>query len=114
MPEVWEQLIETEAFAVTSPWARGSKHLPKTTDIARILSHTPQAYLTANTVTGPPKNVYPQAVQRQLREMGAKVRPIEPKPGAVRFRNFGGSAWGLWTVAILQPALKLTSAHCLV
>ena len=52
MPEVWEQLVESDAFAVTSPWARGSKHLPKTTDIARILSHTSQVYLTANTVTG--------------------------------------------------------------
>jgi hypothetical protein len=44
---VWAELLSEEPFAILSPFSRGDKLLPTSTDIERITSLTPNAYITS-------------------------------------------------------------------
>ena len=39
-PGVWEQMLDSEPFAVLTPWRRGGRELPSRQDVRRIVSCT--------------------------------------------------------------------------
>ena len=95
MGRVWSDLLDHAPLAAASPWQRGGRRLPTDADVARIVGHTANAYLTANPLVGHTPVKRPSAVERQLREMGARITRLDPPMGAARFRRrlTDGSSW---------------------
>lgn len=95
MGRVWSELLDPAPFAAAAPWQRGGRRLPTDADVARIVGHSENAYLTANPLVGHTPVNRPSAVERQLREMGARISRLNPPMGAARFRRHltNGSPW---------------------
>lgn len=85
-PAVWPNMMTDTAWAVVTPWRRGSG-LPTESDSQRVLRESRgNAYVTAH----PRRTKYKHpdsAVNRTLREMGATLYRDIGKQGHVRFRR---------------------------
>lgn len=83
---VWPNMMTADAWAVVTPWRRGSG-LPTESDCQRILSESRgNAYVTAH----PRRTKYrhpDSAVNRTLREMGATLYQDIGNQGHIRFRR---------------------------
>ncbi len=91
-PEVWNQMLDAEPFAVLTPWRRGGHSLPSQRDVRRILSNTTNAYATARIgALALAPSGRDRMVERTLRESGVKLRQLAMLPGAVRLRRPLGS-----------------------
>ena len=44
---VWKRMLDSNPFAVLTPWRKGSHTLPSQHDVRRILSFTTNAYASA-------------------------------------------------------------------
>ena len=55
-PGVWERMLDSNPFAVLTPWRRGARALPKESDVRRLLSCTTNAYATARLASSAPVN----------------------------------------------------------
>ena len=106
-PEVWLQMLESDCIAVLTPWRLGGRILPTMHDVRRILAATPNAYVTAKTMPTPNRpNHADRAVERTLRESGAKFRRLTAPSGSVRLRR-PLAAGRQWAVATLGDARHL-------
>ena len=107
-PEVWGRMLDTDSFAVLTPWRRGRHALPGRQDVARILSNTANAYATSiqgASVAGAPAQRN-RMVDRTIRESGVRLRQILKSPGGVRLRRPIGARAG-WRVKLLGTACHL-------
>jgi len=87
-PRVWEQMLDSHPLAVLTPWSRGGRSLPKSSDVRRILSHTENAYATAKPdSSGPNRRSWDRVVERIIRESGAAIRRRSAGPGMIRLRR---------------------------
>src|SRR5262249_39662598 len=77
---IWRHLLAADAVAVLTPLDRGSK-LPTPSDLTRIASLTPNAFLTSAPRYKKKSGV--SVVDRTIREKGAKLTAIEPPTGYV-------------------------------
>lgn len=107
--EVWSEMLVADAFAVLSPFNRGSK-LPSPKDVARINTLTPEAYSTAKLRVATARR-RPAAVEKTLKEAGVKLHRAEPRTGAVRLRNRGRTKPDNWHVELFQDACRLSEVH---
>ncbi len=98
-------MLQPEPVAVLAPWRRGRGQLPTAQDAERILQATPHAWITSKTKPGPFKHEI-KAVERTLRESGARVRRLAGSEGRVRLRRSMGSNEG-WTVEAFGSAGRL-------
>ncbi|MEU4193152.1 hypothetical protein AB0E69_14730 [Kribbella sp. NPDC026611] len=104
--DVWTKLLEPEAVAVLAPFRAGVTPRPAPTDIQRILSLTPNAFITAT-----PKKPESRAVKRtaaSLRELTSSVREPWGVPGHVRARRELDA--DQWVIETFPPARHLSQA----
>jgi hypothetical protein len=71
--EKWQKLIATEALSVTTPYVGGRTRLPKKTDCERILSRTPNSWLTARPIAGKFR-LDDKAAEKTIREVTRQVQ----------------------------------------
>jgi hypothetical protein len=85
-PDVWRVLLVPDPIAALTPYSRGATPLPRSSDIARLKSRTPTAYLTAKTGGwSPPRR--DSAVERMLKETAVAHRAVSGPMGHVRIRG---------------------------
>ena len=106
--QVWHHLLDQQPIAILTPWRRGGKELPTKGDTQRILSFTSQAYVSAS------RNVLERksgirrskAVDKTMREIGVRLKPVGTARGMIRLRKRVGSA-GSWNVETFDSACSL-------
>ena len=90
-PEVWRRMLDPDPVAVLTPWRRGEHALPSRDDVRRILSCTPNAYVTASLgASAPTRTRRNNAVERTIRESGASLRSLATAAGTIRLRRSPG------------------------
>ena len=106
-PGVWQDMLETDPWAILAPWRRGGQNLPRRRDVQRILSFTSNAYSTApgNRRTTTPLQ-RDRVVARTLRESGIKLRSVPMSNDAVRLRRPAGNQ-AQWRVELFGSACAL-------
>ena len=107
VPEVWAQMLDTNPFAVLTPWRKGGRALPGPGDVERILSNTVHAYASARGASitkAPGRRV--REVDRTIREAGIKLQRPVMSPGMVRMRRYIGSR-AQWQVDLFGTACHL-------
>lgn len=107
-PSVWTEMVVNSPLSVTTPWTRGARALPTREDQARLLRNAPDTFLSATPAVKRTSKRLSKPVVKTLRESNQKVTEIEPKMGAVRFRNGGVSAWNVWHISLCGPARRLS------
>ena len=105
---VWHEMLQRNPIAALTPWRRGGRELPTKTDIHRILSFTGMAYVTASKedVRGKSIRRKDKAVERTLRESGAKIRAVGVSSGMIRLRKKADSLAD-WNIETLGSACRL-------
>jgi hypothetical protein len=98
-------LVERDAVAVMTPYARGRKQLPSDEDVARIKMNVNQAFCTAWPQTRkPPKR---GAADKTLNEVTKQRRAIRKQPGHIRMRVPSDGSTQDVTVELYDGAKKL-------
>ena len=106
--EIWSKLLKPEPIAGVTPFVWGGITLPTQEDRRRILSHTPNAYLTAPAKWGRLRDRDPRA-EKLLRRFTKQVQLTPARFGHIRLRkNIGPGTSRNWEVAIFGAATKLT------
>ena len=109
-PGVWQQMLDLEPFAVLTPWRKGGRVLPRPTDVRRIRSCTPNAYVTARLgSSGSAKSKASRRlhlVDKTVRESGVKLRRVPMSLDGVRLRRSIGDQ-GRWNVAMFGSSCHL-------
>ncbi len=105
--EVWQTLLCKDPISIVTPWRRGGRELPTTSDVGRIRAHSPHAFMTSSTDAALSKINRPQIVRRQLREMGARIERMYGTEGVIRIRNGGPPDWHSWDVCLRDGASVL-------
>lgn len=104
---VWDEFLGRDPLALLTPWSRAGRVLPTDTDVKRIASQTPKAYVTRDRPGRGPIRRRPAAVERSLREAGTRVTRVATSTGAVRLRKKIGASD--WRVDLLGAARALDS-----
>jgi len=94
-PDVWEHMLDSEPFAVITPWKRGGRVVPNRLDKQRILDRTGNAYISA-AADSTARVRRGAVVERTVRQSGVKFRRA-PTPDGVRLRRRigSGASWGI-------------------
>lgn len=105
--DVWDSMVAKGAYAILTPFVRGSVSLPGDEDVKRIVDSSENAYSTSRSeVRASPRR--DPAVERMIRETVGRIRTAEPKSGHVRLRKkFGNS--DPWSVELFGNAGRLTT-----
>ena len=106
---VWHEMLQRDPIAALTPWRRGGRELPRKTDIGRILSLTGMAYATASREDLRSRSIRgrDRAVERTIRETGAKIRTVSLSSGMIRLRKKADSLAD-WNIETLGSACRLT------
>lgn len=106
-PGVWQNMLQTEPWAVVAPWRRGGRILPNRRDVQRILSFTANAYSTVpgRQLTSSPTRRH-RIVDKTIRESGIKLRSVPMSHDAVRLRRAAGNQTQ-WRVELFGSACAL-------
>ena len=104
---VWNEMLQSEPIALLAPWRRGGWELPMDRDVKRILSFTERAYATASRnvrIRRPARNRH-NAVEKTIRETGARIWRTGQSPGLIRLRKVLGSQtdWDIETFGSACP-----------
>ncbi|WP_409566839.1 MBL fold metallo-hydrolase [Methylobacterium sp. E-046] len=102
---VWDDLLVSRPTTVLTPWNRG-RGLPLQSDIERIRSHSDAAFATTTFKANPVRRRVP-AVEKQLREVGVKIKSDVLRTGHVRLRNGGTKNANTWCVEMLEGSCHL-------
>ena len=105
LPEVWEEMLESEPYSILTPWRRGGNSLPNADDVSRILRHTTRAYSTARNTRGKSLS-RDSAVEKTIRESGIQLNPITFSTGTIRLRKRIVHDTS-WNVELFGSACKL-------
>jgi beta-lactamase superfamily II metal-dependent hydrolase len=101
---VWDTLLIKEPLAALTAWNRGRK-LPTIADARRILSLTPNAFVTSSFERKSPQR--PAAVTRTLREAGIDIRAKLPSAAQIRLRLDLSDSGANWTADLFNEATRL-------
>lgn len=93
---MWSHLVEHHAHAGLTPFRSGSVRLPRPTDVQRIATLTPNAWLTRHDDGGKSKR-RSRAVEKTINEATRRMRSVSVEPARVTFRC-GADHAGEWTV----------------
>ncbi len=104
--EVWTELLNPNPLSALTPFVHGGVRLPTPSDVARIGSHTTQAYLTAVPRAG--KFHDPdRTVEKTMREAARKLTVIPRSSGHVCMRGRHGEDPAAWKVTCHKGASHL-------
>ena len=107
VPQVWQRMLDSDPFAILTPWRRGRRALPAAQDLRRIHSLTANAYASAtNDSAVASRTRRNRAVDRTIKESSIKMRRLGMSLGAVRLRKGIGST-GPWRVELFGAACHL-------
>ncbi len=101
----WPKLMKNEAWAALTPYNRGTK-LPTTADCQRILSLSPEAYITAPPGLGKFRHPDP-AVHKTALEATVAIGEEPGKQGHVRLRRSALDKDAKWRVELFGDAIPL-------
>jgi beta-lactamase superfamily II metal-dependent hydrolase len=105
-PLVWADMLETEPFAILTPFTRGRVNLPLESDLARIRSRTRNAYICAP--PGSKKSPRrPNTVEKTIRETVGRLNEVPGYNGHIRLRISVGENNDPWTVELFGSAQNL-------
>ncbi len=105
---VWNEMLRDDPVAVLAPWRRGGRNLPTERDVKRILSFTGRAYKTVShnaRIRRSARNRR-KAVERTIRETGARIWRADQFSGLIRLRKALGSQTD-WDVETFGSACPL-------
>ncbi len=105
-PNVWNQLLVKDPFAILSPFCLADEMLPTAADIDRIKSLTSKAYITSL----PAERRYKwreKIVREFLSEIPKKVRSVQSGWGHIRLRSRINSSNNQWQVELFGDAHPL-------
>ena len=106
-PGLWQDMLETEPWAMLAPWRRGGRNLPRPRDVQRILSFTSKAYSTTpNRRLNASPAPRDRMVARTIRESGIQLRSVPMSDDAIRLRRPSASQ-GPWQVELFGSACAL-------
>ncbi|MEV7508931.1 MBL fold metallo-hydrolase [Streptomyces sp. NPDC091201] len=100
---VWDGLLTANPVALLAPFRNGNIDQPQPGDIARILSMTNRAYITASGSPTPSRAVRREA--SKLGSLASNVRELWGRAGHVRARRRANE--GDWAVQAFPPAALL-------
>ena len=105
---VWSEMLTKDPVAALTPWRRGGRKLPSITDVSRILSFTDRAYVTTSRegLAGKTVRGRNRAVQRTIRESGARIKTVGLSTGMIRLRKKVHSPDD-WRVEMFGSACRL-------
>jgi len=100
---VWSEMVENGAYAVLTPFKRGFISLPTKRDAERILSQTPNSFSTAKLPMSVKRS---PTVERTIKEVTRKFRPISFRSGQIRLRKSINETRE-WKVELFGDAIPL-------
>jgi beta-lactamase superfamily II metal-dependent hydrolase len=109
-PQIWSELIEPKPISALTPFINGNIFLPTRDDVDRICNVTDKAFSTSILKYPKFKN-RPKMVEKQLREMGIKIRQAYLSPGQIRARGRYVDKKINWTVQLLGGAVNLREIY---
>lgn len=101
---VWREMLAEEPTACVTPFSRGRSPLPTPKDLRRLGQRTPHVFCTRR-ARGPKPRRKPRAVERTIREVARRRRPIEGPIGHIRVRGSLSDRLPL-RVELFGPAFK--------
>lgn len=104
---MWEELLEVEPVALLTPWSRGARQIPTSTDRARILSLAPDSVIVGHGAAKPES--YDRAVERTLKEVAESRRVAKGRMGHARARCSPSDSRE-WRVELVRDAQRLLAA----
>lgn len=102
--DVWKKMLIAAPVVVLTPFLRGSKALPSSSDVERILSKTPNAYATAKS-GGRAAPRRDRAVERLV---GGRLRAMNGAMGHIRVRWSSVGATGSAQTDLFSGATQLS------
>jgi hypothetical protein len=103
---VWSELLSETPFAVLSPFCKGNKILPTTSDISRIASLTPNAYITSRPT--PRQHKWDNKIVRKtLKEATRSFHDVHQSSGHIRLRQRIEQQDNSWQVQLFGDAIAL-------
>ncbi|MGO9137251.1 MAG: hypothetical protein ACLP9S_04620 [Syntrophales bacterium] len=106
--QVWSEMMVQTPIAVLSPFYHAGKKLPTDKDVARIVTLTPESYITTRDPTPKTKISRSSAVERTIRQTVGKIRAVQPPMGWVSLRNAGKSDPDHWDVKLSPTGSRLS------
>lgn len=107
-PKVWGELLIPNPLAITTPWEKGGKRLPKQSDMKRILEYTERAFITSRETVGKAqeRNKSNQKdIDEESRNLGIQTTPGAPPPrSAIQARHAIGNNKAQWEVKKIGSA----------
>lgn len=109
-PQIWSSLLEPQPISALTPFAAGNVFLPTKEDVVRICNNSDKAFSTG-IPKYPKSKSKPKMVERQLKEMGIKLRRVYLSPGHVRVRGRCIDKKIKWNVQLLGGAVHLREIY---
>jgi hypothetical protein len=109
-PQVWQDMLHAEPFAILTPFVRGNVSLPTRQDVDRLCARTERAYATA-VPRYRRRRGRPNAVERTMRETVRSIRDAMPPPGHVRLRANLAHQPLTWHVELFGDAQPLRQVY---
>ena len=108
--QVWQDMLNTEPYAVLTPFALGSVSLPTRQDVDRICARTAQAYITA-IPRHRRRRGRSNTVEKTMRETVSFIREMIPATGHIRLRADLTTRPLSWRVELFGDASPLDQAY---
>lgn len=108
--EIWTKMLSDQAYAILTTFNQGKTKLPRSTDISRIESFTPNGYSTSNLAYSKSNIRRSATVERTIKERVGKIRRLEPPTGMVRLRRFLDESES-WSVELSGSACKIKNVY---
>ena len=108
--QVWSLMLKPEPLAALTPFAAGNVFLPTKVDIDRIYTKTKISFLTGIPKLQVTKGRF-KLVEKQIKEMGVKIRQVHFSIGQVRTRGSFIDYNLNWTVELFGGAVPLNEIY---
>ena len=109
-PQVWQDMLDAEPYAVLTPFALGRVSLSTRQDVDRIYARTAQAYTTA-IPRHRRRRDRSQAVEKTMRETVRSIREVSTSTGHVRLRAHLATSPLSWRVELFGDARPLHQSY---
>jgi beta-lactamase superfamily II metal-dependent hydrolase len=105
LEDMWKSMVDGEAKAVLTPYARGSKPLPSNSDVTRIAERAGEVFCTAWPPTiKPPRR---KNADLTINRVALNRRASRKRPGHIRLRAPGGAGTDAFGVELFDGAKRL-------
>lgn len=108
--KIWSLLLKPSPISALTPFAIGNVFLPTQSDVTRIYGKTIDAFSTGTPQRSTTKG-RGSLVDKQIKEMGLKIRQVKYSTGQVRARGRYANGEIGWTVELLNGAIPLTKVY---